>query len=78
MWWLFGPYIDFEAKISHFRQLGAKVQEMTVFGLKINICLTTFQTNHLDLNTIEEENFWKYFFVSHETLFGPPGSLTWP
>ena len=37
MWWLFGQYIDFEAKISHFRQLGAKVQEMTVFGLKIKI-----------------------------------------
>ena len=39
MWWLFGPYIDFEAKISRFRQLGGKVQEMTVFGLKINIFL---------------------------------------
>ena len=57
MWWLFRRYSDFEAKISHFRQLGGKVQERTVFGLKINIVLTTSQTNHLDLNTIEEENF---------------------
>ena len=37
MWWLFGRYIDFKAKISHIWNLGAKVQEMTVLGLKINI-----------------------------------------
>ena len=30
---------------------------------------TTSQTNHLDLNTIEAENFWKYFLVPWN-LFG--------
>ena len=47
MWCLFGQNIDFEAKISHFRQLEAKVQEITVFGLKINI----LYKQHPKLNT---------------------------
>ena len=47
MWLLFGPYIDFEAKISHFGQVGGKVQERTVFGLKIKI----LSTEHPKLTT---------------------------
>ena len=29
---------------------------------------TTSQTNHMDLNTIEEENVWKYFLVPWDPL----------
>ena len=68
MWWLFAHILILRPKSVISGSLEQRSKKWLFLAWKSISFKTTSQTNHMDLNTIEEENVWKYFLVPWDPL----------